>query len=366
MMRWSKTLMLPGLATAMLLLAVYHLLTAGETLPDLPPPALPAQTLALRRISGTGLVEPETESISLGTAQSGLVLEVPYNATRVGERVKRGDMLFRVDDRAWLAQRAIRAADLAAAEAELARLRQQPRPEDVPPLEARVAAATARMSEIEDRLKRAESMPAAAISREEVTQRRFLFEAARHDRDQAARELDRLKAGAWQADLAVAQAQVEAARANLELVETEIERCLVRAPVDAEILQVNVRAGEYVSGNSARSLMVLGNLQKLHVRVEIDEEDIPRFTSGQRAVAITRGNSAQRYPLKFVRVEPFVIPKRSLSGLGSERVDTRVLQIIYEVATTSEQLFVGQQVDVFIELGEESETSELTRKERDA
>ena len=54
-------------------------------------------------------------------------------------------------------------------------------------------------------------------------------------------------------------------------------------------------------------------------------------------------------PLRFVRFEPFVVPKRSLTGDSTERVDTRVLQVIYRVERDDLPLFVGQQVDVFID-----------------
>ena len=44
-----------------------------------------------------------------------------------------------------------------------------------------------------------------------------------------------------------------------------------------------------------------------------------------------------------------MIPKKSLTGDNTERVDTRVLQVIYEVEGDSGPLFVGMQVDVFLE-----------------
>ena len=53
--------------------------------------------------------------------------------------------------------------------------------------------------------------------------------------------------------------------------------------------------------------------------------------------------------MKFVRVEPFVIPKHSLTGESTERVDTRVLQVIYAIDTGGRKLFAGQQLDVFID-----------------
>ena len=53
--------------------------------------------------------------------------------------------------------------------------------------------------------------------------------------------------------------------------------------------------------------------------------------------------------MSFVRFEPFVLPKKSLTGDSTERVDTRVLQVIYRVDSDALALFVGQQMDVFIE-----------------
>ena len=70
---------------------------------------------------------------------------------------------------------------------------------------------------------------------------------------------------------------------------------------------------------------------------------------GSPAVGHVRGNPDFKSPLRFVRFEPFVVPKRSLTGDTTERVDTRVLQVIYRVDRNDVPLFVGQQLDVFIE-----------------
>ena len=56
-----------------------------------------------------------------------------------------------------------------------------------------------------------------------------------------------------------------------------------------------------------------------------------------------------RKSLTFVRVEPYVVPKKSLTGDASERVDSRVLQVIYSIANPCCPLYVGQQVDAFID-----------------
>jgi hypothetical protein len=71
-----------------------------------------------------------------------------------------------------------------------------------------------------------------------------------------------------------------------------------------------------------------------------------------------RGAASQEIPLRFVRVEPYVIPKKSLTGDNTERVDTRVLQVIYALEPTAQPVYVGQQVDVFIEAARQLNTGQ--------
>jgi hypothetical protein len=65
--------------------------------------------------------------------------------------------------------------------------------------------------------------------------------------------------------------------------------------------------------------------------------------------ALAHHRRAVGLPVEFVRVDPYVIPKRSMTGDNTERVDTRVLQAIYALAATNRPIYVGQQMDVFID-----------------
>jgi HlyD family secretion protein len=62
-----------------------------------------------------------------------------------------------------------------------------------------------------------------------------------------------------------------------------------------------------------------------------------------------RGSANVEMPLTFVRVEPYLVPKKSLTGEGTERIDTRVLRVIYALGPETKGIYVGQQLDVFIE-----------------
>jgi hypothetical protein len=85
------------------------------------------------------------------------------------------------------------------------------------------------------------------------------------------------------------------------------------------------------------------------VRVDVDENDAWRFQPASKAAAFVRGNRELKADLSFVRVEPYVLPKRSLTGESTERVDTRVLQVVYAFDRGVIPVYVGQQMDVFIE-----------------
>src|SRR5262252_4661768 len=122
-----------------------------------------------------------------------------------------------------------------------------------------------------------------------------------------------------------------------------------KAPIDGAILKVNVRLGEYASaGELSSPLMTMGSIDPLHVRVDIDETDAWRVRPNSPTIARLRGNPGIAVRLAFVRFEPYVLPKRSLTGDPTERVDTRVLQAIYAFHPSDFPAFIGQQVDVFV------------------
>ena len=346
----TNKLVLPLIAVAMLSFGVYHLVKAQQTLPKPPPPVEPARNPFGRGIAAAGIVESRSENIAIGSALPGLVLEVFVPVDKVGAEVATGDPLFRVDDRQLRARLSLQQAELAAAEAQLAKLDAQPRTEELPPAEARVKAAHANALRLFDQYERAHKLLTnQSISTEEHNDKQRQYEQAVQEWKRAQADLALLQAGAWEPDKAIARAAIAQAQAQIDETQTEIDRTLVRAPVAGQVLQVNVRPGEYVSAAAGQALVVLGDLGGLHVRADIDEHDIPRFQTDGDARAFLRGPERREVRLRFIRVEPYVVPKRSLTGDNTERVDTRVLQTIYEVADDDQPLFVGQQVDVFID-----------------
>jgi HlyD family secretion protein len=286
---------LPLIAAFGFAFAIVSVVRGSQPVPAAPPVAEPARAPFPSYVAGAGIIEASTENIAIGSPVAGIVTRVHV---KVGDVVKAGDVLFEIDDRDLRAMRLPAVARVKEAEANLARSRML--------------------------LRLAESVPdKRAISAEDLSTRRSV--------------------------VAIGEASLEAARAQVEQIDIELERRQVRALVPGQILQVKTRPGEFAAaGVMATPLMLLGNNDKLHVRVDVDENDAWRFAPGAAAVAFVRGNPQLETALQFVRTEPYVVPKVSLTGLSSERVDTRVLQVIYSFDDGALPVYVGQQMDVFI------------------
>ena len=344
-----RKFLLPLLSIAGVAFAMVMVIRGNKPVPAAPPVAQPAQAPFAAYVAGAGIVEARTENISIGTDIPGLCTDV---LVQVGDAVKQDQPLFKITDRALNAELAVRKAALATAQAKLKRLQSMPRPEEIPPAEAKVKEAEANLARSRELWQQVEkSIEDQVFSREEVARRRFAFQADQAKLSQAQADLALLKAGSWKEDVAMAQAEVENARAMVQQTETEIGRLTVAAPVDGDVLQVKIRPGEYAGNDRRDPLVLLGNINLLHIRCDVDENDAWKVSPSAKGRAFVRGNPDLWTDLKFVRIEPFIVPKRSLTGDSAERVDTRVLQVLYSFdrRLLPKPVYVGQQMDVFIE-----------------
>lgn len=348
MKRSRATYIVPILALAGVAFAAWTAYPAPRREPP-PPPVEPPRSPYEHGVAGSAIVEPAQErTTALGAPFAAIVLDV-FHAE--GEHVAKDQPLFRLDDRPLRAQRGVLEAAAAAAQARLDRLLALPRPEDLPPLEARVAAARTAVEEKKAqlaRLERAAGSAPGAVPEDEVERARWTVAVAESNVATAEADLTRARQPAWEPDVAEARAAVAQAAAALAENQALADRATVRAPFDGTILELNVHPGEYATANR-ETLVLFGDLSSLRVRVDIDEESAPLVRGTPKAIALLRGFPDHPIDLEFVRVEPWIRPKRSLTGATAERVDTRVLQVIFRLGASDLPVYVGQQVDVFME-----------------
>lgn len=288
----------------------YVFFLGNKKLPPAQPLVLPTQSEFQSYIAASGIVESASENIAIGTNLPGIVIKIYVEE---GQQVKTGDPLFTLDDREANA--------------------------NVSAAEARAAAAIAQVTEAEAQLANARSQyqkvqsigDIRAFSKDELDQQMYNVETAQ------------ARVGSLRASAKSAHADADAAKVNLE-------RLTVTAPVDGEILSLKIRPGEYAqAGVLAEPLILMGDTDTLYIRADIDENDAWRYRPGASAHANLRGNPDKKTQLSFVRVQPYVVPKRSLTGASNERVDTRVLQVLYSFPSSGLNAYVGQLMDVFID-----------------
>lgn len=345
---------LPLAAMGLLIFAIVHVSGAQKPEPPSLPLSEPAHVPYRRTVAGAGIIEPKTENIAIGSPVPGLVWKVNV---QVGDEIEPRTVLFELDKRNLEADLEVRKAALQSAQAQLEQIKAK-RPGEVLVAEFKVSASRANLAEQQDQLARAKRLVAGhVITEEERWRREQAVKMAEAQLSQAEAELALLQNAVWQAELTVAQAAVSQANSQCQQIETELTRLKVLGMNHGRVLQVNVRPGEFVAAPATKALVVVGNVDQLHVRVDIDEHDIPRFRPNSKATAMLRGLPEEKYALSFVRVEPYVIPKKSLTGDNTERVDTRVLQVIYSIDMLGSRLYVGQQMDVFIDAAEPAPAS---------
>lgn len=287
---------------------VMGVIRAQDT-PITPPPVAPPEKPFPKGVAATGILESVDENVSIGPPLPALVTEV---MVKVWQKVKKGDALMQLDDRELQAQLISQEAAIVVNQANL----------DI------ANAQLAKQQDMLDRLKAVTDQ--RAITQDDLKNRISDVAVAK-------------------AQSAQAQAQLSAAHAAVKQTKLLIERMTVRAPRDGSILQVNIRSGEYASPQNKQAAIILGEVDTLQVRADVDEQNAMAVRPNMPAKAFLKGDSLTAYDLTFERIDPFVIPKQSLTGASNERVDTRVLQVIYRLKVPAgKSLYVGQQVDVFL------------------
>jgi multidrug efflux pump subunit AcrA (membrane-fusion protein) len=318
-------LILPALALSGALFTTWSIMGQPGAPERTAPLSVPVSNPFAGAVAGLGEVEPNSETVAIGTDLSGLVTAVHV---RPGDAVAARAPLFSLDDRRARAALAEAEAALAAAIADRAEA------------EASLAAARAER----DRAA-ADAARYQNLARTDIAASRQRVETAVADARKAEAQIRLADARTASADAAIARAHAVRDRAAVDL-----DKAVVRAPFAGTVLRVNLRPGEFAQGAAlTEPLIVFGATDPLHVRVQVDETDAHRIDPAATARGFLRGDGTQSAPLAFVRAEPLARPKRFLSNAPGERVDTRVVEVVYRLEAGALPVAVGQMLDVFIE-----------------
>ena len=337
-------------------------IVSGITEPPLPPAFNPAASPYPSAIYAEGIVESAQtsgENINIYPEVAGTVKEILVSE---GQQVKAGQPLLLIDDSIQRATTEQQGSSAEAAEALLEELKAQPRKETLDVADAQVVAAEATLKTAQDTLQKdqaAYEIDPRSVSKDALDSAINAAAVAKANLIVARKQDDLIKAGAWIFDIRNQERQQHALARAYASSRALLGKYTLRASRDGVVLAINTIVGNYVSPQGsydaytqgADPVITLGSSpSSLHVRCYVDEILVPRLPLGSKMIAqMSIRGSDVKIPLEFVRVQPYVSPKIELSDQRQERVDVRVLPVIFKIKQSANvNLYPGELVDVYI------------------
>jgi HlyD family secretion protein len=331
----------------------------------LPPVFSPASNPYAKGIYATGITESyqsHGENINIYPEVSGTITQI---LVAQGEPVRQGIPLIMMDDSVQRGTTEQLKSQAEAALALLEELKAQPRKENLEIAKAQVELASASLKSSQDQLdkqRKSYELDPKSVSKDALDNVTNAVRVAKANLDVVQKQYELTKAGAWVYDIRNQESQYNALSKAFMASSALLAKYVIKAPVDGMVLRINAAVGSYISSQGTYGtytqgfdpILVMGRSQiYLGVRCYVDEILIPRLpqASKMKAQMFVRGTSVS-IPLEFVQVQPYVTPKIELSNQRTERVDTRVLPVIFRFKMPKKSnIYPGQLVDVYI--GEE-------------
>jgi HlyD family secretion protein len=349
-------LVLAGLVAGFLSAWVYSRAPVPEG-----PVFTPASSPFARGIYANGIVESlqdHGQNTNLYPEVTGVVLDIPVHE---GQRVRRGDVLLVLDDSVQRATAAQLDAQARAARVQLDELEAQPRKETLAVSAAQVTQAKAALVTAEatrDKQQHAYALDPRSVSKQALDDAINAALQAKATLEVAQRQYELTKAGAWSYDIRNQEQQAIALEKAAAASNALLGKYTLRAPRDGVVLTVWASVGSYAGPQGvfdtytqgSDPILTMGDAGTLAVRCYVDEILVPRLGDPSKLAArmFVRGTNIS-VPLRFVRVQPYVSPKIELSNQRTEKVDLRVLPVIFQFTPpSSTTLYPGQLVDVYL------------------
>lgn len=301
-------------------------------------------------VAGPGSVEPASEELRINAQMSGRLRDV---VVEEGDRVERGQLLAVLENDDFAARVALAEAELRLREAELRRVVNGARSQERREAQAAVNEAEAVLENARvEWQRRRTGFEQGVFAKEEADRAEREFGVAQARLKAAQERYDMLEEGEREEDRARAEANVELARARVAEARAVYEKTFVRAPADGVVLRKRLKAGESYSDQQDTPVVILGDLARLRVRMDVDENDIARLRLGQRAYVTADAFPGQKFWGTVVEIGQILGPKNVRTEQPGEFVDRKILETLIELEPGA-ALRPGLRVDAFIVLQDE-------------
>lgn len=314
------------------------------------------------KIKSSGSVVP-IETVNLSPKQAGKLMEL---LVEQGARVTKGQVIARMDNANLIPQLYQAQASAAASEANLVKLRNGSRPEDIAAAQARVESAVGRLEASRSRSALNNSRTSryrnlqteGAISRDRFdevltddrgTQADLL--TAQANLSEANRQLEQLQNGSRVEDVAQAEAQLAQAIAGIRVIEVQIEDTIIRAPFAGIITQKYANAGAFVTPtttasatNSSSSTSIVAIANGLEIIAKVPEVDISQIKIGQEVEIIADAFPSEVFKGKVRLIAPEAIIEQNVTSF-QVRVTLENGKDKLQSGMNTDLRFIGQKIN---------------------
>jgi len=322
----------------------------------------PAPNPYQKGIYANGMIEsylPSGENINIYPEVAGVVTHILVSE---GQKVSKDTPLLSMDDSVQKATTEQLKSQADAALAMLEELKHQPRKEVLEVAKAQMMSAQASFNSAQiqmEKQRKSSELDPQSVSKDTLDNAINAAKVAKANFEVAKKQYNLTKAGAWVYDIKNQEQQYNALYKSYTAATALLSKYTIKAKSDGVVLSIMAAVGSYMSPQGIygtytgdmNPVMVMGSLQnQLAVRCYIDEILVPKLPSTARMQAkmFIRG-TAVSIPLEFVRLQPYISPKIQLSNQRTERVDVRVLPIIFRFDKSDNiNVYPGQLVDVYV------------------
>jgi HlyD family secretion protein len=301
-----------------------------------------------RAIKGSGIIEVTEVDVAFevpGTIKERYVQE--------GSLLDKGEPIARLDDREYHLQVERAGAAKAAAESRYRLLLKGPRGQEVDQALAAVEAADTQSATAQREFNRVKALyDTHVVSQSEFDQVNNALIAAQAARDRARSQLAMLKEGFRTEEVEEGRARLREAEKALELVELNLSRCELFAPVAGRVLSKNHEVGETVPAGA--SIVTLGDLTRPWLNLYVGERDLGRIALGMQASVTVDSFPSQPFPGRVT----FISEKAEFTPKNIQTQDERV-KLVYrikiELENRNQVLKAGMPADAMVPLNHGAE-----------
>jgi len=242
---------------------------------------------------------------------SKVVGKVAWIGVDKGDKVKRGQVLVRLEDDEYRAQVEQAKGQLANLEAKLAEQLNGSRPEEIAKAKADVEQARADLTDAKVTLDRTrELVKEGVLSKQTLDDAQSKYDGQMARVDSLQKAYDLVKIGTRKEEIDATRGQIEQTKGQLAYAQTFEDNTVIRAPVDGTILDRNVEQGEFVTtgfvgDKGAKGYVVsMANLHDLKVELDINQNDFAKLHMGQKGIVTTDAFPDRKYKGVIDEISP--------------------------------------------------------------